>query len=154
MDDPITSSDRFQQALVILAMGGLLILPIGLGLLWVIGRSSPHRRRHGWFVLGWMLAGWMAGGGYGVCLIDNVGYLRGEADVGMAGFGLLVGWAIGMLKGWITLGFAEESQPSVPVPLSGMPVSKPSSALITNCASKVDRDSRSGEEQEIGRGKQ
>jgi hypothetical protein len=79
------------------------ILWIGLVLLRAIGKSSPARRRHGKFVLGWMLGGWLVGAAIGVCIIDNQSYYRNEADTGMAGFGLLIGWAVGMIHGGIAL---------------------------------------------------
>jgi len=74
---------------------------VGLALLRAIGKSSPARRRHGRFVLGWMLAGWLVGGAIGVWTLDNVRYLPNEADTGTAGFGLLLGWAVGMIHGGI-----------------------------------------------------
>ena len=79
-----------------------LILGVGLLLLRAIGKSSPARRRHGQFVLGWMLAGWQIGGAYGVYSLDSSHYL-GEADVGTAAFGMLVGWAFGTVHGAIML---------------------------------------------------
>ena len=82
-----------------------LELSIGLALLRAIGRSSAARRRHGWFVLGWMLAGFLIGGAYGVCLIDNNVYYPGEADFGMAWFGMLLGWVVGIIHGGVVLAF-------------------------------------------------
>jgi hypothetical protein len=53
--------------------------------------------------MGWMLSGWLVGAAIGVCIIDNVRYYPNEADTGMAGFGLLVGWVGGMIHGGIVL---------------------------------------------------
>ena len=102
MRPPITLLDRFQQAGILLLCAGL-VLWIGLVLLRAISKSSPARRRHGRFVLGWMLAGWLVGAAIGVCIIDNDRYFPYEADVGMAGFGLLIGWVVGMIHGCIVL---------------------------------------------------
>jgi hypothetical protein len=89
--------DRLEPAMAILFFAGL-ILWIGLVLLRAIGKSSAARLRHGRFVLGWMLAGWLAGGAYGL-------YIRIEDRYLAAGpaFGLLFGWAIGMIQGGIVL---------------------------------------------------
>ena len=113
MRPPLTLMDRFQQAGVLLLFAGL-VLWIGLALLRSIGKSSPTRKRHGKFVLGWMLGGWVVGGAYGVCLIDNDRYYPGEADAGMAGFGLLIGWVVGMIHGGIVLAVwpHKEAEPS------------------------------------------
>lgn len=88
--------DRLQPATAILFFAGL-ILWIGLVLLRAIGKSSPARLRHGRFVLGWMLAGWLLGGAYGLYIVTNDRYLAAAA------FGLLVGWAVGMIHGGIVL---------------------------------------------------
>ena len=101
---PITLADRLQQAGSLLIMAGI-VLSIGLALLRAIGRSSAARRRLGWFVLGWMLAGFLIGGAYGVCLIDNNVYYPGEADFGMAWFGMLLGWVVGIIHGGVVLAF-------------------------------------------------
>ena len=87
------------------------ILGIGLQLLRAIGRSSPARRRHGRFVLGWMLAGWLIGGAVGVWMIAYCGGYPGEADAGMAGFGLLIGWVVGMVHGGVVLAFWPDERP-------------------------------------------
>ena len=99
---PITLADRLVQAGVILTVAGL-VLGVGVVVFRVIGKSSPTRRRHGRFVLGWMVAGWVVGGAVGVYLLDNVRYYPNEADTGIAGFGLLLGWAVGMVHGGIVL---------------------------------------------------
>lgn len=99
---PVTLGDRVQVAIGLLAFAGF-VLWVGLVLLRSIGRSSPTRRRHGQFVLGWMLAGWLVGSAFGVCLVDNHHYWIGEADIGMAWFGLLIGWIIGMFHGGVVL---------------------------------------------------
>ena len=111
MRPPITIADRLQEAGSLLLLAGL-VLGVGLALLGAIGRSSPVRRRHGRFVLGWMLAGWLSGGAIGVCMIDNVVYYRGEADAGLAGFGLLLGWVIGMIHGGVALAGWPEKPPN------------------------------------------
>ncbi len=100
---PITLADRFQQAAVLLTFAGM-ILGVGVLVLRAVGKSSPARRRHGLFVLGWMVAGWIVGGAVGVYLLDNVRYYPNEADTGIAGFGLLLGWAVGMAHGGVVLG--------------------------------------------------
>jgi len=97
----VTIAQRVQSAATILLLAAL-ILGVGLLLLRAIGKSSLARRRHGQYVLGWMLAGWQIGGAYGVYLLDSSHYL-GEADVGTAAFGLLLGWAFGMVHGAIML---------------------------------------------------
>jgi hypothetical protein len=80
-----------------------LILWIGFSLLRAIGKSSPARRRRGKFVLAWLVGGWLVGSAIGVCVIDNQNYYRNEADTGIAGFGLLIGWVVGMIHGGIML---------------------------------------------------
>lgn len=107
MRPPITILDRLQQASVLLLFAGL-VLWVGLVLLRAIGKSSAARRRHGKFVLGWMLAGWLAGAAVGVCIIDNARYYPGEADAGLAWFGLLIGWVVGMVHGGIVLAVCPE----------------------------------------------
>ena len=102
MRPPITLMDRLQSGMSILLLSGV-VLGIGLMLLRAIGRSSPARRRHGRFVLGWMLAGWLIGGAVGVWMIAYRGGYPGEADAGMAGFGLLIGWVVGMVHGGVVL---------------------------------------------------
>ena len=109
MQPPITLADRFQQAAILLSLAGL-VFGVGLVLLRAIGRSAPARRRHGRFVLGWMLAGWIVGGAYGVSIIDNHMHYPGEADAGMAGFGLLLGWVVGMAHGAVALAVWPEPQ--------------------------------------------
>ena len=101
MRPPITLTVRLVSAGYLLLLAGF-VLWIGLRLLGAIGKSSPSRRRHGKFVLGWMLAGWLVGGAIGVYILDGNHY-PGEADVGMAGFGLLAGWVIGMVHGGVVL---------------------------------------------------
>ena len=86
---------------VVLFVVGLLIVVVGRFILNQIGRSSPARFQHGQFVLRWMIAGFAIGAAFGVYLIDNVQYWQMEADGGMAGFGLLIGWVIGMIHGTI-----------------------------------------------------
>jgi hypothetical protein len=95
---PITLLVRLQQACGLLLVAGLIFL-IGLVLLRAIGKSSPSRLRHGKFVLSWMLGGWLVGSAVGVSILDNQSYFPNEADAGIAGFGLLVGWGLGMLHG-------------------------------------------------------
>jgi hypothetical protein len=102
MQPPLTLLDRFQQAGLLVVIGALMF-GVGLVLLRGIGQSSPGRRRHGKFVFGWMLGGWLVGTALGVCMIDNQSYHRNEADVGMAGFGLLMGWLVGMIHGGVVL---------------------------------------------------
>ena len=114
MRPPITFLDRAQQAGVLLLFAGL-VLWVGLVLLRAIGKSSPARRRHGKFVLGWMLGGWLVGTAVGVCLLDNDRYYPGEADAGMAGFGLLIGWVAGMIHGGIVLAVWPEKQAGPPL---------------------------------------
>jgi hypothetical protein len=99
---PITLLDRLQQ-LGLLLFVALLIFVVGVAILKAIGQSSPTKLRHGKYVLGWMLAGWLAGSAFGVCLIDNQEYHPTEADLGMAAFGLLLGWATGMIHGGIAI---------------------------------------------------
>ena len=38
-----------------------------------------------------------------MCVIDNQRYYPNEADAGMAGFGLLIGWVVGMIHGGVAL---------------------------------------------------
>ena len=95
-------AQRVWSAATILLFAAL-ILGVGLILSRAIGKSSPARRRHGQFVLGWMLAGWQIGGAYGVSILDGASYQLGEADVGVAGFGMLFGWAFGTVHGAIML---------------------------------------------------
>lgn len=102
MRTPITLLDRLQQAGILLLFAGL-VLWVGLLLLRAIGRSSPARYRHGKFVLAWMVGGWLVGAAIGVWIIDNDHYYPNEADAGMAGFGLLVGWVVGTIHGVIVL---------------------------------------------------
>jgi prolipoprotein diacylglyceryltransferase len=106
---PITLLDRLHQAGVLLLFAGL-ILWIGLALLRSIGKSSPTRHRHGKFVLTWMLGGWLIGAAVGVCIIDNDHYYPNEADAGMAGFGLLLGWVVGMIHGGVALAVSPTKQ--------------------------------------------
>jgi hypothetical protein len=100
---------RVQQSGLILLVAGL-VLWVGLLLLRAIGKRSPVRRQHGRFVLGWMLAGWLVGGAIGVSILDNVIYLPGEADAGLAGFGMLTGWIVGMIHGGLVLAFRSGRQ--------------------------------------------
>jgi len=98
LDIPITSALRIAQALGILGFG-ICVLCVGIAVLLAVGRSSPERRRHGKYVLGWMVAGWISAGLLGVYFLDGIRYYPFEADFGAAGFGLLVGWAVGMIHG-------------------------------------------------------
>jgi hypothetical protein len=102
LNPTVTLAERAQSLLGCISAAGLILL-IGLGLLKVIGKSSITRRRHGKFVLSWVIAGWLLGGMIGVSIADNAGYCLGEVDVGMAGFGLLIGWAVGMVHGAIVI---------------------------------------------------
>lgn len=95
---PITAALRWKQACGVVGFG-VLVLGIGLVLLDAIGKSSPRRRRHGKYVLAWMFFGWIAAGLVGVWCLDGIRYYPNEADYGAAGFGMLAGWAIGMLHG-------------------------------------------------------
>ena len=99
---PITLAVRFGLAGRIIGFGVVWLL-IGLALLYFIGRSSPSRRRHGVHVLAWMIAGWLIAGLAAVPFLDGVKYWPGEADLGVAGFGMLVGWAVGMIHGALIL---------------------------------------------------
>ena len=82
----------------------------------MIGRKSPTRRRHGKYVLGWMFAGWLACAIYMICTsryAPGTGY---GLELALSMFGMLIGWPIGMIHGWITLTFnpvkSEETTPS------------------------------------------
>ncbi len=59
-----------------------------------------------------MIVGWLAGGTIGVRLVDNERYLCGETDLGMAGCGWLIGWAVGMVHGAVVIGFTKRTEPS------------------------------------------
>ena len=98
----VTLAQRVQSAATILLFAAL-ILGVGLVLLRAIGKSSPARRRHGQFVLDWMLAGWHLGGAFGICTLDGDSTFVGGADAGVAGFGMLFGWAVGTVHGAIML---------------------------------------------------
>lgn len=99
---PITSTVRLYLAGRIVGAGVVFLL-VGLVLLYLIGRSSPTRRRHGVYVVVWMIAGWLAAGLASVPYLDGVRYWPGEADLGAAGFGMLAGWVIGMIHGGLVL---------------------------------------------------
>ena len=99
---PITTTVRIYLASRILGLA-LLFLLVGLVFLYLIGRSSKSRRRHGVFVLEWMIAGWLAAGLASIPHIDGDRYWPGEADLGAAGFGMLAGWSIGMIHGSLIL---------------------------------------------------
>lgn len=99
---PITTTVRIYLASRILVLAFLFLL-VGLVFLYLIGRSSKSRRRHGGFVLGWMIAGWQAAGLVSMPYIDGDRYWPGEADLGAAGFGMLAGWFIGMIHGALVL---------------------------------------------------
>ncbi len=99
---PITFPERLEAGAILLVVAAL-IFGVGWVLLNAIGKKSPARRRHGKFVLAWVLAGWLVGAAVGVSLLDGSRYVRGEADAGLAGFGLLVGWAVGTVHGGLVL---------------------------------------------------
>ena len=99
---PITLEVRIGLAWRIVEIGVVWLL-IGLVLLYFIGRSSPARRRHGMYVVAWMVAGWLIAGLAAVPYLDGVRYWPGEADLGAAGFGMLAGWAVGMIHGALVL---------------------------------------------------
>ena len=114
MHGPITAALRFKQACGIVGFG-VGILCVGLALLYAIGRSSPQRRRHGKYVVAWMVFGWIVAGLVGVSYLDGIRYCPFEADFGAAGFGMLIGWTLGMIHGgfvlwlWPTSPKAEQS---------------------------------------------
>jgi hypothetical protein len=99
---PITSAVRLYLAGRIVGAAVVFLL-VGLALLYVIGRSSPKRRRHGTYVVVWMIGGWLAAGLASLPFLDGVRYWPGEADVGAAGFGMLAGWVVGMIHGGLVL---------------------------------------------------
>jgi hypothetical protein len=96
MRPPITLSDRLVSAGLLLG-GFAILLWLGLVLIKAVGNKSSFRRRQGRLVLNWILAGWLIGGAIGVWILDNDRYFQGEADVGLAGFGLLFGLVFGIL---------------------------------------------------------
>ena len=98
---PMTFMERLQFAGGQLLGAGIMFL-IGWELLYVIGRKSPARRRHGKYVLGWMFAGWLVGGAYMVC---NTQYATGvnKAEFLASILGMLCCWPIGMIHGWVAL---------------------------------------------------
>jgi hypothetical protein len=55
---PMTFVERLQFAGGQL-LGAVIMFWIGWELLYVIGRKSPTRRRHGKYVLGWMFASFL-----------------------------------------------------------------------------------------------
>ena len=99
---PITFAVRLYLAGRIVGAAVVFLL-VGLALLYLIGRSSPTRRRHGTYVVVWMIAGWLAAGLASLPFLDGVRYWPGEADIGAAGFGMLAGWVVGMIHGSLVL---------------------------------------------------
>jgi len=89
---------------------------VGFGrlLLRAIGKSSPVRRRHGQFVLAWMLGGWIVGVGFTSWEIFYTNDRVGKDEVVLPAFGLLVGWAIGMIHGAIAIAIAIAVKPEKP----------------------------------------
>ena len=99
---PITFAVRLYLAGRIVGAAVVFLL-VGLALLYLIGRSSPKRRRHGTYVVVWMIAGWLAAGLASLPFLDGVRYWPGEADIGAAGFGMLAGWVVGMIHGALVI---------------------------------------------------
>jgi hypothetical protein len=99
---PMTFTERLQFAGGQLIGAGFMFW-IGWELLYVIGRKSPARRKHGKYVLGWMFAGFLIGAGYMVSIVQYVSTSPNKADLGLAIIGMLIGWPIGMIHGWIAL---------------------------------------------------
>ena len=112
---PITPSQFVQSAMAIALAGGLVFV-FGSLLLRAIGKSSPARRRHGRFVLAWAVAGWFLGGAAGLWYAPDPESYPNEAEFGMAGFGLLLGWAIGMIHGGVVLALWPTKVESMHVP--------------------------------------
>ena len=111
---PITSAVRLYLAGRIVGAAVVFLL-VGLALLYLIGRSSPTRRRHGTYVVVWMIGGWLAAGLASLPFLDGVRYWPGEADLGAAGFGMLAGWVVGMIHGALVIWLwpAKEAEPGV-----------------------------------------
>ncbi len=76
---------------------------IGWELLYVIGRKSPARRRHGKYVLGWMFGGWLIGGTITVFMAQYASASPNKCEFLAAMIGMLLGWPIGMIHGWVAL---------------------------------------------------
>lgn len=108
--DPVTLDDRIDFVLGCVVLAVVITLA-GLLLLRVIGGSSENHRIRGPRVLFWTVIGLLAGGVYGACLIDNVRYYQREADGGMAGFGFLIGWAVGMIHGSVAVALRRRRGP-------------------------------------------
>jgi nitric oxide reductase large subunit len=111
---PITFAVRLYLAGRIVGLAVMCLL-VGLALLYLIGRSSPTRRRHGTYVVVWMIGGWLAAGLASLPFLDGERYWPGEADLGAAGFGMLAGWVVGMIHGALVIWLwpAKEAEPGV-----------------------------------------
>ncbi len=68
---PITSAGLLYRAGRIVGVA-VVLLVVGLELLYLIGRSSPARRRHGTYVVLWMIGGWLAAGLASLPFLDGV----------------------------------------------------------------------------------
>ena len=98
---PMTFMERLQFAGGQLLGAGIMFW-IGWELLYVIGRKSPARRRHGKYVLGWMFAGFLAGASFMVYNTQHaIGVTKGEYLASI--LGMLCCWPIGMIHGWVAL---------------------------------------------------
>ena len=98
----VTISERLVSAGSLLLIL-IIIVASGLGLLSRIGRSSPARLVHGRYVLRWAVAGWVVGSCAGVGLLNNQQYRPAEADIGLAGLGLLAGCLMGSVHGGVVV---------------------------------------------------
>ena len=90
---------------------------IGRALQKVIARGSEARRIHGRYVLRWAVACFLLGGCIGLTMLrpDNRVYFH-EFGGGLAGFGLLLGLAVGSVHGGLVLLFRKRPHGDVTVP--------------------------------------
>jgi hypothetical protein len=65
-----------------------------------ISKHDPVKRIQGEPIRYWVTACYLLGAGWGAVIANNVNYVMHEVVGGMGGFGILVGWAIGMVHGF------------------------------------------------------
>jgi hypothetical protein len=102
MGSQITPQARVFSALELFCLWPAIVITVGVVLLRLIGKNSPPRRRQGRYVLGWMVFGWLVGACAGIWTTTDLHDYE-LATFGSAGFGVLIGWVIGMVHGGLAV---------------------------------------------------
>lgn len=87
------------------ALMGCIIFVVARSLHLAISRDDERKRIQGTPIIHWVTVCYFVGAIWGCVIADNVSYYTHEVVGGMGGFGILVGWVIGMGHGFVRLAF-------------------------------------------------